>query len=117
MTLQPPKKAPPVGRMTAEEAQAGLCETRSQLAAHQAMCTACQRARDAKKARTVAWASWVVCDDARALLQRRYQYEHRLYYLRQQAIRQAAKARGFTVGQFMRECREDYQRIVAELSA
>ncbi len=101
-------------RLTREAALEALTVVGIQIATHQITCGVCHQAEAAKKQRATNWALWVKCEQHRAFLRTQSALRHRLMYLRQQAVRAAAREAGMTVGEFMRKHSDTYRAIVRE---
>lgn len=112
MTIQAPKTVQ-YARLSREAALDALTVLHIQQATHAAVCRACYEAEKAKRQGAQRWASWVKCDHSRALLATENALRHRLYYLKQAAIKEAARAHGLTPWQFQHQQPDEYEQIAA----
>jgi len=101
-------------RMSKDQALEALRLVRTQLVTHRGLCQHCAEARSAKARRTTAWSLWTTCEAYRELLRTQLAVNHRLFYLKQSAVKKAAQAAGMTAWQWQRERPREYARLVAQ---
>lgn len=101
-------------RMTREQALQALTVLGIQARTHALTCATCWHAAQAKKQRAQQWSTWVPCDVARATARTRLALEHRLRYLLNQYVKQAAAAYGLSPWQFQQQKPSEYAEIARQ---
>ncbi len=101
-------------RMSKEQAREALTVVRIQQATHTLTCARCYQAAQAKKQRATNWALWVMCDAMRDFRRVQSALEHRLAYLRMNAVKKAAAAHGLSPWQFQKQQPQEYRALVRE---